>query len=76
MPWMGIDQLPGMGDQAAGEDVVIKLECEAFLLLVPVFIEQVEEIVGVHVAGVAADLAGPVAAADDGHAIAINHLAG
>ena len=41
-----IDNLPAVGDQAAGENLVVKTELEALLVDIPVFGDQAEEVVG------------------------------
>ena len=71
-----IDNFSGMGDHTARQNIVVQVDFEQLLFFVPIFLDQVEQIVGVHIAGVAAHLAGPIATADNDYAVGFNNFAG
>jgi hypothetical protein len=65
-----------MDNDAAGEDIVIEIHREDVLFLVPVVLDQVEQVGGVHLTGVPGHFTGEVALADNGHSGPLCHLIG
>src|SRR6056297_560267 len=71
-----VGHLTAVSDDTARQDVVFEIDHELLALFIPVVRHQVEQVRGVHLAGIARDFAGQVALADDGHATDLHHLVG
>ena len=69
-----VHDLAAVRDEAALDDFVVELEDERLFLLVPKFLDERDEVRGIHLAGVQRHAAGQVRDADDLHAVAVGDL--
>src|SRR6056297_2293275 len=69
-----VDHLSGVGNNAAGLNVVLQINAESLVILVPTVIDQIEQVAGIHMAGVSTDKIRQVAIADHRHAVYLDNL--